>query len=76
LRAASQLARVHPLKLDGRDSEKTNDGRLVCVLLHRIAKTTRATWDKQNSNDWVRLIEPQEDGCEQSRVPAFKATDE
>src|SRR6476620_5196120 len=32
----SRLARIRQLKLDGRDSEKTNDGRLVRVLLYPV----------------------------------------
>jgi hypothetical protein len=32
----SRLARIRQLKLDERDSEKTNDGRLVRVLLYPV----------------------------------------
>src|SRR5205823_3254642 len=31
---------------------------------------------RQNSNDRLCLIEPQEDGCQRRRVPAFTTTDE
>src|ERR1700688_4146345 len=44
-----------------------------CVLLsHRRKRKKTAISDKQNSNMCLRLIEPQEDGCEQSRTAAFK----
>jgi hypothetical protein len=39
----SRLARVHQLKLDGRDSKKTNDGRPVRVLLHPVIMRGPAT---------------------------------
>jgi hypothetical protein len=39
------------------------------------AKIATAVSNKRNRNDRLRLIEPPDDGCEQSRVAAFKATD-
>ena len=39
--APARLGRVHQLELDGCDSEKTNDGRLICVLLDPRPKISR-----------------------------------
>jgi hypothetical protein len=55
----SRLARIRQLKLDGRDSEKTNDGRLVRVLLYPvIMRGLRYAPDKSprgNRNRAVRI---------------------
>ena len=55
----SRFARVHQLKLDGREPEKTNDGRLVRVLLHPvIMRGPRDTPDeapRSNRNRVVRI---------------------
>jgi hypothetical protein len=55
--APARLGRVHQLELDGCDSEKTIDGRLVCLLLDPVVvRGPRYAPDGSSRGNWNRVV--------------------